>query len=493
MASTKASTSKRKALSSSTNGSAKRNRRAAEDDDGDATLPLGKALASTEKRVRDGAVRSLSQFLAQNGAHALPDLEIQKLWKGLFYCFWMSDKPLIQQRLAQDLSNLVLVKPSTTATSRQASTSKDAPMSQRAQGGLKFLEGFWDVLVAEWAGLDKHRIDKFYLLIRRFVNAGFQLLALENWNLTAVKQFTAMFGKPGGALNTNDPRVPDSLTYHLSDVYLDELEKALELSADTHNQDVADEEEDESDENELGENDLPLVPTLELLSPFVNALATAKSKQMYERIWTNVFEPLLDDTLRASAREDLELDSEPELDDEDDDAENDEDDDDEDNDQDDDNAKPEGGDETINTEFHSFADERSLVAPGQYDDDSEPSLGDSDSDSDSDSQDGQDDIRYPLLLALSSVPLPTLTDDNEDEDVDEEMDVANLLRRSIFKALFSAASRKDATESRRRRLYELWRTEQDRLNDQDDKQQNDKDDDDDDEEDEEEDEEEKDE
>lgn len=37
------------------------------------------------------------------------DLEMMKLWKGLFYTFWMSDKPPIQEELANVLSAMVAV------------------------------------------------------------------------------------------------------------------------------------------------------------------------------------------------------------------------------------------------------------------------------------------------------------------------------------------------------------------------------------------------
>ena len=35
------------------------------------------------------------------------ELEMMKLWKGLFYTFWMSDKPDVQEELAISLSKMV--------------------------------------------------------------------------------------------------------------------------------------------------------------------------------------------------------------------------------------------------------------------------------------------------------------------------------------------------------------------------------------------------
>lgn len=34
-------------------------------------------------------------------------MEMMKLWKGLFYAFWMSDKPPVQEELAIALSKMV--------------------------------------------------------------------------------------------------------------------------------------------------------------------------------------------------------------------------------------------------------------------------------------------------------------------------------------------------------------------------------------------------
>lgn len=52
-------------------------------------LPLGKYLASTEKRVRDRAIRSLAAFLlksAEENGLSMSSTELSKLWKGIFYC-----------------------------------------------------------------------------------------------------------------------------------------------------------------------------------------------------------------------------------------------------------------------------------------------------------------------------------------------------------------------------------------------------------------------
>ncbi len=57
----------------------------------------------------------------------------------------MSDKSLIQQALASDLSELLfLIDP--------GSSSGD-----RLDAALAFLEGFWKAIVREWTGIDRLR------------------------------------------------------------------------------------------------------------------------------------------------------------------------------------------------------------------------------------------------------------------------------------------------------------------------------------------------
>ncbi|KAI0274978.1 hypothetical protein BC834DRAFT_24462 [Gloeopeniophorella convolvens] len=102
------------------------------------TPPLGKFLASTDKKTRDKAVKNLSAFLSDAERPPLSNNDMDKLWKGIFYCFWMSDKPLVQQALASELANILLSIESDSAS-------------------LKFLGGFWRTIVREWDGIDRLR------------------------------------------------------------------------------------------------------------------------------------------------------------------------------------------------------------------------------------------------------------------------------------------------------------------------------------------------
>ncbi|KAK0465595.1 nucleolar protein,Nop52-domain-containing protein [Desarmillaria tabescens] len=215
--------------------------------------PLGKYLASTDKKVRDKAIKNLSVFLSDS-KDALPPPEMARLWKGIFYCFWMSDKPLIQQALATELAELVLTITSTPAA-------------------LSFLSGFWETMVREWNGMDRFRLDKYYMLVRRFVNAAFRLLMRAGWDKTACDQYNTILTREGGPLCPSDIKVPTSLTYHLSDVYIEELDKAV-ASFDSS-------------------PSVPPAPLDTLLSPFLILAAQTSSGVTYKRIKTALLDPLL--------------------------------------------------------------------------------------------------------------------------------------------------------------------------------------------------------
>ncbi|WVQ78924.1 hypothetical protein IAT38_001016 [Cryptococcus sp. DSM 104549] len=243
----------------------------------EAVMPLGKQLAHTDKKVRDRAVESLIAFLSQGGDVEgesssyvrLGDAEMAKLWKGLFYCFWMSDKPLVQQRLAADLAELLLqIKPASGDT------------ADRFEASLGFLEGFWDAIVREWAGIDRLRMDKYYLLIRRYVNATFRLLAREGWEKSAVERVNQVLVKNGGAMTWEDRRVPTSIATHLGDIYLEELDKALGMP--------------EVDSQ-------PACPLTTVLLPHTLLLTRTTTPTVHTRLMDAVFTPLLTSLELASS------------------------------------------------------------------------------------------------------------------------------------------------------------------------------------------------
>ncbi|KAF8216044.1 nucleolar protein,Nop52-domain-containing protein [Mycena galopus ATCC 62051] len=212
--------------------------------------PFAKNLASNDKKTRDKAIKSLALFLADDAQEPISKSDMDKLWKGIFYCFWMSDKPLVQQALASELAELLL-----TMTSISSS--------------LSFLRGFWEATVREWNGIDRLRLDKYYMLVRRFVNATFRLLERSKWDKSACDTYNDILTCEGGPLCPTDIRVPTSLAYHLSDIYVEELDKALASAPEP-----------------------TPAPLSTLLAPFFTLAARTPTSITYKRVQSEVFAPL---------------------------------------------------------------------------------------------------------------------------------------------------------------------------------------------------------
>ncbi|KAJ3293553.1 hypothetical protein HK104_004368 [Borealophlyctis nickersoniae] len=207
---------------------------------------FGKRLAHTEKAIRDAAVRTLTKWLVSN--ETITDLELRKLWKGLFYCFWMSDKPIIQQHLAEKLAGLTL------------QLKNDVPM--------RYLAMFWETIVREWYGIDRLRLDKFYMLLRKFHATAFRYLEMKDWEEGLVREWMKMITTVG-PLRMNDIKVPASLVYHTIEVYLEELENGAEKK-------------------------VPPATTTLLLEPFFAFLRRDSNSVANERVTENILYKILE-------------------------------------------------------------------------------------------------------------------------------------------------------------------------------------------------------
>ncbi|KAL5045844.1 hypothetical protein BDW71DRAFT_75868 [Aspergillus fruticulosus] len=251
-----------------------------------AKTPFVRELASSDKKIRDKATDSLALFLRSKTDLSL--LELLKLWKGLFFCFYHSDRPLTQQALARNLSYTLVPSLPRTIVHR-------------------FLRAFWITIGREFHAIDRLRLDKYLLLIRSYVGVAFQIFLKNSNSVSATtngtgnkkrkREETAKSKKRSKSKsknvqpasktenedvnsNTNSespsttsnkdwtglqsyieiltegplhplnfdpsqpksdeekgiipmPHGPDGLRYHLLDIYIDELGKVLELDAET--------------------------------------------------------------------------------------------------------------------------------------------------------------------------------------------------------------------------------------------------------------------
>jgi ribosomal RNA-processing protein 1 len=100
---------------------------------------------------------------------------------------------------------------------------------------MPFLAAFWKTMAREWTGIDVLRMDKFLYLIRQYLHSSFQHISSQDWSHTKLID-ACMEVIQSTPLNTDDPKIPDGLRYHVIDIYVDELDKVggddAELPAD---------------------------------------------------------------------------------------------------------------------------------------------------------------------------------------------------------------------------------------------------------------------
>lgn len=160
----------------------------------------------TDRKLRTSSLEALTAFLAAR--RALPDADARKLWTGLYYALWMTDRPKPQQALAADLAALVA--------------------ALRAPCVAPWLRGFWHVLGAQWTSIEALRLDKFLLLVRRVFAAMLQQVGDEAVVLDVCREY--VFDGEGGRSGLGE--LPLGLRLHVLDLWVDELERAGVLGDD---------------------------------------------------------------------------------------------------------------------------------------------------------------------------------------------------------------------------------------------------------------------
>lgn len=178
-------------------------------------VQFAQRLAANEKRIRDRAVKKLRGYIS--GRTQRPDGgfsqdELLKIWKGLFYCMWMQDKPLLQEELANNIAQLIHV-------------------IQNTEARHLFIQTFWQTMSREWNGIDNLRLDKYYMLIRLILRQSFEVLKRNGWDESLRELLLQLLMKE---VMDPDSNTPNGIKFHLIDIYLQELAKvgAKELTAD---------------------------------------------------------------------------------------------------------------------------------------------------------------------------------------------------------------------------------------------------------------------
>uniref|UniRef100_A0ACD5UUN2 Uncharacterized protein n=1 Tax=Avena sativa TaxID=4498 RepID=A0ACD5UUN2_AVESA len=208
---------------------------------------ITRRLASCNTSARERAVRHLlSEFLPASAAD-LSATDLLKLWKGLFFCFWHADKPLYQSDLASRLAAAVSTAPSPAAAAA-------------------FLSAYLATICREWPHIDIHRLDKFYLLNRRFLSHAFLFIGAHSFAPDVTAQIVSVLSDRA-LLPKADNATSRGLGYHVADAFLDELMPVLPISLQSMEQ---------------------------LLDPFFAVLQKSTDRVLVSKVRSSLFERFLE-------------------------------------------------------------------------------------------------------------------------------------------------------------------------------------------------------
>lgn len=161
------------------------------------------ALASNDLSQRTKQLKKLRRWLSirSNSSFPFNEEDFLRIWKGLYYMMWMSDKPMVQEELAEDLGKLI-------------------ECFSDVKTGVQFFGAFLKTMCREWFGVDQWRMDKFLMLIRRMLRYMFRALKKDNWSAASVKEFNNHILDTILAENASN-----GITMHFLDVFFEELAK----------------------------------------------------------------------------------------------------------------------------------------------------------------------------------------------------------------------------------------------------------------------------
>ncbi|XP_037686826.1 ribosomal RNA processing protein 1 homolog B [Choloepus didactylus] len=215
-----------------------------------AEIQFAQRLASNEKWIRERAVKKLRQYISvktQRETGGFSQEELLKIWKGLFYCMWVQDEPLLQEELADTISQLIHVV-------------------NNSEAQHLFIRTFWQTVTREWKGIDRLRLSKYHMLIRLFLRQSFEVLKQNGWEESRIQLFLDVLMKE---ILHPESQSPDGVKFHLIGIYLDELSK-------------------------VGGKELLADQNLKFIDPFCKIAAKTKDHTLVQTIARGVFEVIVD-------------------------------------------------------------------------------------------------------------------------------------------------------------------------------------------------------
>lgn len=224
-------------------------------------VELAQKLNTGSSQTKSSALYKLRSVVKNE---KLTEIQLLKIWKGLFLSLYNTDKPIVQEEFSRDISKLTTYF-------------KDYKDS------LMFIKCFFIILQKHWDYIDKYRVDKFYSLVRKMLNSSFQILKKRNAQheegseeeearlalneqiysgLVKIFKSTVLNTSSDSTTNTN------GVLLHFADIYLEELFKVTQGHMEPIN-------------------------LTKILLPFVNFLTKSEDDVSCKRIKERVFDRLL--------------------------------------------------------------------------------------------------------------------------------------------------------------------------------------------------------
>lgn len=177
-------------------------------------LEFARKLAANDKLQRDRAMRNLWRWLRSQSVKGkkFTRKELLLVWKGLHYCMWMSDTPLAQEALVDNIIKLA-----------------DCFESQPASL-LNFLDTFFQTMAKEYSRLDRFRLDKYLMLTRRMLRCLLESLHSKGWRRSSVLKYCERLQRH--VLSGDEVKCPEGLQNFINEIFLDELSKILSGEAE---------------------------------------------------------------------------------------------------------------------------------------------------------------------------------------------------------------------------------------------------------------------
>jgi hypothetical protein len=316
-------------------------------------MRFGKILADPEQRKRHQAVAGLRAYLKDrcdihNADGGISELDLLKLWKGLWHTLYLADKAPVQEELSKRLAELLWCvagteeedeyaaqmyldmcdeqdedvvmeevfntldensgdedETSEEEVPREEDDSEDSnddddevqegdsndDLEEREEEEMDderiqhcrgahlaalFVKTFFQTMQREWGNMDKHRIDKFYTLVRLVLHEIFEYMSARHWNRGIILLFNdtirdeVLFW------------VPNGLRCHLIDITVDELGKV----------------------NAKAPMPLTEATFLDCLDPYFALAQNSDDSMVHERVMEHIFGKFLEEYSFVSEVED---------------------------------------------------------------------------------------------------------------------------------------------------------------------------------------------